>query len=166
MPTVLRTSELDCVRFARALHSEIWTEKLSFHGENPSRPPTRKILSADEIKKRSFLIDTTNGATGLKTRNPHKGGCEDFFVIVSKGLCLLLLDVEGECPVFCFYTIRLQCLGIAAPRVCAAYSCHLLVNIQVGVVRLLYLLRMALLLTVFVHITHFVMEGTGRETIV
>ena len=111
------------------LHSEIRTEKLFFRGQNPSRPPTRKILSADEIEKRSFLIDTTNGATGLKTRNPHKGGCEDFFVIVSKGLLLLLLDVESEGSVFCFYSIRLEGFGIAAPRVGAANSSHLLVNI-------------------------------------
>ena len=32
------------------LHSEIRTEKLFFRGQNPSRPPTRKISPADEKK--------------------------------------------------------------------------------------------------------------------
>ena len=35
-------------------------------GENRAHRPTHKILSADKIKKRSFLTDTTNEAPGLK----------------------------------------------------------------------------------------------------
>ena len=35
-------------------------------GENRAHRPTHKILSADKIKKRSFLIDTTNDAPELK----------------------------------------------------------------------------------------------------
>ena len=34
-------------------------------GENRAHRPTHKILSADKIKKRFLLIDTTNEATGL-----------------------------------------------------------------------------------------------------
>ena len=35
-------------------------------GENRAHRATHKILSADKIKKRFLLIDTTNDASGLK----------------------------------------------------------------------------------------------------
>ena len=37
-------------------------------GENRAHRPTHKILSADKIKKRSLLIDTTNEAEGMKSQ--------------------------------------------------------------------------------------------------